>query len=625
MTRTTSFDVQIGGVPYLLVKDKNGAPDLALGATPKEPTTAGEIGTLQFPTFHHGPGGKINTGEGKFYADPNSTGPALITYQPGKVHSAGDTSATDPLADAYSGYSTGFFGHSFRECTTVGGVEAEYVFFILAIGVIAVEVDNLDSAQLVAEPPMGYRFTGSCAKWDNKWWLGVESPARNVGHMKIMAVSTGAWTTSSVLAAHVCAARGKFYWAGNAVGTGPTSLYWSDVADLSTFAGPYSLDTGGFTTWLHALGPWLLVMKQDGCVYAMDDEGVFSPIVKSTPIARSDVGFGHGAVEYRGQLLIPGQAQLIALDMASLAYTNIHPLVMQPGCEVGIPMGMGRPSLAIHGDTLYLGLAQGTAASLWVLADWGDGPAWHPLCKGLPVYLLVPEAISLYCNATYSSQLFFTGLCSAGHKTQVGQLYVPSPDFSVNVGAGYDAAYIITQAHGGEGTHAGATKRFGRVRGWADAHWEFSILVDNSGTPTVVGTTSADGPFAFDVPSSVVPGRYASVKIKRATGYPDWYTVSLPLYVDYFCVPAMTDDLRLGILAGQEQQHNRGGAWRRRNSKDMVDAISALVGTITTLEFGGAWSGTIWNVLILGYDLKEAEGPARDEGSKTLYVYLRRL
>jgi hypothetical protein len=632
MTRTTSFDVQIGGVPYLLVKDASGAPDLALGATPKEPTTAGEIGTLKFPTFHHGPGGKVDMGEGRFYADPAASGPSLVTYRPGKVHSAGAIAALTPAAYAFSS-SADFFGHSFREYTTVGGVQAEYIFFILSLGVFAVNTSTW-AVTFVRENPTGFRFTGSCAKWNNKWWLGVESAARNVGHMETMAVATGAWTTSTIDAAHVYAARGKFYWAGNTLGYGPTSLYWSDHDDLSTAAGPYTLDTGGFSTWLYALGPWLLVMKQDGCVYAMDDEGVFSPIVKSATISRSDPGFGHGAIEYRGQLLIPGQGQLIALDMASLGYTNIHPLVMQPGCELGIGMGLGRPSLAMHGDNLYLGLARECSgvidASLWTLVDWGDGPAWHPLCKGTNGFLVdnikVPEAISLYSDAvTGATRLAFTGRCTANTNTAVGYLCIPSPDFSVGPATGIDTAYAITQAHGGDGVSAGVTKRFGRVRGWADANWQFSILIDNSGTPTVVGATSADGPFAFDVPSSVVPGRYASLKIKRATGYPEWKNISLPLYVDYSCAPAMTDDLRLGILAGQEQQHNLGGAWRRRNSKDIVDAISALVGTVTTLEFGGAWSGTTWNILILGYDLKEAEGPARDEGSKVLYVYLRRL
>jgi hypothetical protein len=87
----------------------------------------------------------------------------------------------------------------------------------------------------------------------------------------------------------------------------------------------------------------------------------------------------------------------------------------------------------------------------------------------------------------------------------------------------------------------------------------------------------------------------------------------------------MTDDMTITILASQEQLTNLGGAWSRRNSKDIYDALSALVGTSTTLLWGGSWHGTTWTVLVLAVEMAELEGPARDEGQKAIKVYLRRL
>jgi hypothetical protein len=83
--------------------------------------------------------------------------------------------------------------------------------------------------------------------------------------------------------------------------------------------------------------------------------------------------------------------------------------------------------------------------------------------------------------------------------------------------------------------------------------------------------------------------------------------------------------MQITILAAQEQQHNLGGAWRRRNSKDIYDALRALVGTSTTLLWGGVWNDTTWTVLVLAVEMMGLEGPVRDEGQKAVKVYLRRL
>jgi hypothetical protein len=83
--------------------------------------------------------------------------------------------------------------------------------------------------------------------------------------------------------------------------------------------------------------------------------------------------------------------------------------------------------------------------------------------------------------------------------------------------------------------------------------------------------------------------------------------------------------MTITILASQEQLHNQGGAWTRRNSKDIFDALDALVGTSTTLLWGGPWNGTSWTVLVLAVQMAELEGPARTEGQKAVKVFLRRL
>ena len=71
--------------------------------------------------------------------------------------------------------------------------------------------------------------------------------------------------------------------------------------------------------------------------------------------------------------------------------------------------------------------------------------------------------------------------------------------------------------------------------------------------------------------------------------------------------------------------NNYRGEMHRFDVEDEVAFIKALIGTSTTLDFGGAWEGTQWTVSVLGCKVDSIEGDLRHEGSKTVTVYLRRL
>ena len=612
MTRRTSYDVQIGGVPYLVVKDeKTGVPAVVLGSVPKEPGQPGEITTIRFDAFHHGPGGKVDRGEGKYLGAAYMLDTAMpgLLYPVGLYGGSHYTTADLSLTD--------FLGGVFRD---VSNGTTVYVFFIMPKGVLQY-TPATDAISMVKAPPANFYFTGSCAKFQGKWWLGVEDTNRVAGHMVTFAPATGTWADTTVHGSHVFSARNKLWWAENKGITTSPELNWSDVADLSTLAGPYPLDTGGFVTWLQVLGPYVLVMKQDGVVYGVDEDGVWVPVIKGNSVYWSDPLFGHGSLEFQGRLLIPGLGQLLCVDGASLQTTDIHPDRVQPGRTFTLQPLRSRPVLARLGDTIIAHVS----GYGWVLGEYPEGVYWNMLSLGgNGIAALCANAMVVNPLAYDDNRVLFCTPHSSEAKTSIYVTYVPSADRSLPPSTLSGGDYLVSQANPGEGLASGVSKRPARVRGWASAAgWKLYLTTD-TGTMTLCGTTAAEGPYAFDVPATVAIGRYVSA-IPYSPSTPAWSYLCLPIYVDCYCVPSATDDMTITILAAQEQLHNQGGAWTRRNSKDIYDALSALVGTSTTLLWGSPWNGTSWTVLVMAVQMTELEGPARTEGQKAIKVFLRRL
>ena len=609
MTRRTSYDVQLNGVPYLVVKDdKTGVPAVVLGSASKEPGQPGEITTIRFDAFHHGPGGQIDRGEGKYVESYlNATLPGLlrpagssVTY----IYTSGGYSVDLSLAD--------FEGGVFRD---VSNGTTVYVFFILPKGVLQYTPAD-GTISKVKDPPANFYFTGARAKFNGKWWLGVEGADRVSGHMVTFAPATGTWADTTIYGSHVFSARNKMWWVENKGVTTSPELNWSEVADLSTVIGPYPLDTGGFVTWLHTLGPWVLVMKQDGNVYGVDEDGVWVPVIKGNSVFWSDPLFGHGSIDFQGSLFVPGFGQLLRIDTASLQVTDVHPYRVQPSSTVTGGSALSRPVIARLDDTI----AAWVGGRLWQLCEYPEGLSWNLLPGGLvTVFSMLQDMRSVTDNR------FLSCYVQAG-STEILAQFLPSFGGMAapsTVAAG-TYSYLMSQRNAGEGLASGVSKQSARVRGWASAAgWVIKVGADTGGA-TTCGTTAAAGPYAFDVPSAVVIGRYVTVWLTSPTPA-SWTYLSLPIYVDCYAVPSATDDMTITILASQEQLHNAGGAWTRRNSKDIYDALSALVGTSTTLLWGGPWNGTTWTVLVLAVQMTELEGPARTEGQKAIKVYLRRL
>ena len=606
MTRRTSYDVQLNSVPYLVVKDdKTGVPAVVLGSAPKEPGQPGEITTIRFDAFHHGPGGQIDRGEGKYTAS------SLDTSSPGAVYPLGSCIDYEyAVADLTL---IDFLGGVFRD---VSGGTTVYVFFILPKGVLRYTPAD-GTISKVKDPPANFYFTGSRAKFRGKWWLGVESTARVAGNMVTFDPAAGTWADTTVHGSHVFAAKNKMWWAENKGVTTSPELNWSEVADLSTPVGPYPLDTGGFVTWLQVLGPWVLVMKQDGNVYGVDEDGVWVPVIKGNSVYWSDPLFGHGTVEFQNRLLIPGQGQLLCIDSASLQTTDIHPNKVQSGSVLYPYTYQPRPVVARLDDTLIIY----SSGYYYVLREYPEGIFWNVVGVAGNVPLGVQSILQ---NPRSSSDNQFLACLPAGSTTKIWAFSLPSADYSLQPAAIASSGYTTSQKNAGDGLAAGVSKRPARVRGWASAAgWKVYVGTD-VGTAILCGTTTAEGPYAFDIPATVAIGRYVYVRPAAPTTA-SWTYLSLPIYVDCYAVPSMTDDMTITILASQEQLHNQGGAWTRRNSKDIYDALSALVGTSTTLLWGGPWNGTSWTVLVMAVQMTELEGPARTEGQKAIKVFLRRL
>jgi len=609
MTRRTSYDVQIGGMPYLVVKDeKTGVPAVVLGSSPKEPAQPGGLVTLRVDTLHRGPGGPVDGGAGKYITAIGDT------RVPGALWPLGSEATV--FYDVADLTATDFRGGTFRD-DSAGTI---YLYFITPKGVLRYKPSD-NTVSKVADPPMNRYFTGARAKFQGKWWLGVEDTLRISGHMVTFQPSTSAWVETAVHGSHVFSAKNKLWWAENKGTPTAPELNWSEAADLSTVVGPYPLDTGGFVTWLHILGPYVLVMKQDGSVYGVDEDGVWVPVVKGNCVAWSDPLFGHGSLEFQGRLLIPGPGQLLCVDSASLAVTDIHPDRIQVGHGYGPNMlGERMPVLARFDDTVVLGAGR-SGQTLWILGEYPEGLAWNIYSDGTQgdtILGILQHPVAYNDNRLY---LCDVSIAAYPDKTRIRRLYRSSTDHGFSPAA-LTAGLTSTARLFGEGAAAGATKRFVRVRGWVGGGtWPISIRPDE-GTVTSCGSVTAAGPFALDVPTAVAPGRCVRVLITTPTAYEQ---MAFPLYVDCYAAPAVTDDMTITVLASQEQLHNQGGAWTRRNSKDIYDALSALVSTSTTLLWGSPWNGTTWTVLVLAVEMTELEGPVRTEGQKAIKVYLRRL
>jgi len=604
MTRRTSYDVQLNSVPYLVVKDeKTGVPAVVLGSAPKEPGQPGEITTIRFDTFHRGPGGPIDRGEGKYvvsFAD---------VYTPGYIYNGGTASVYTYGTDLSQ---TGFLGGSFRD---VSNGTTVYVFFILPKGVLRYTPSD-GAISKVKDPPAGCYFTGSRAQFKGKWWLGVESAARVADHMVTFAPATGTWADTTVHGSHVFAAKNKMWWAENKGVTTSPELNWSEVADLSTVVGPYPLDTGGFVTWLHTLGPWVLVMKQDGNVYGVDEDGVWVPVIKGNAVFWSDPLFGHGALEYQGRLLVPGYGQLLCVDSASLQTTELHPIKVQRGAVFGY--GDPTPKITRLDDTL----AAVVQEVIWKFGEYPEGIAWSSIHSGESLAGHAVQAIIQDPLSVLDNRLLIC-YCE-GSNTKIASQRIPSANMYYPPATVDTFCSVTSQKNPGEGAFSGVSKRPQRVRGWAStAGWQIWVRTDIDSL-RLCGTTAAEGPWAFDIPSTVAIGRYVDLNV-LSPNPGVWSYLALPIYVDCYAVPSATDDMTITILASQEQLHNAGGAWTRRNSKDIFDALDALVGTSTTLLWGGPWNGTTWTVLVLAVQMTELEGPARTEGQKAIKVFLRRL
>ena len=502
--------------------------------------------------------------------------------------------------------------------STVPGLDT-YVFFILPKGVLRY-IPTTGVISLVKAPPANFYFTGSRAQFKGKWWLGVEDVDRVSGHMVTFAPASGTWADTTVHGSHVFAAKNKMWWAENKGVTTSPELNWSEVADLSTPVGPYPLDTGGFVTWLHTLGPWVLVMKQDGNVYGVDEDGVWVPVIKGNSVQRSDPLFGHGSLEHQGRLLVPGYGQLLCIDSSSLQTTDLHPSRVQRGNVIPITQFNPRPILARLDDTVVAGISGG----IWRLDEYPEGLFWNILDEGNSGALLITQAMIQDPLSPIDNRLLSVFRWPTFSYTGIFSICLPSADRLFAPTSVASDGYVTSQKNAGDGLASGVSKRPARVRGWASAAGWKAYVGTDVGTAILCGTTAAEGPYAFDVPAAVAIGRYVFVKPVSPTTAA-WKYLSLPIYVDCYAVPSATDDMTITILASQEQLHNAGGAWTRRNSKDIYDALSALVGTSTTLLWGGPWNGTTWTVLVLAVQMTELEGPARTEGQKAIKVYLRRL
>ena len=361
-------------------------------------------------------------------------------------------------------------------------------------------------------------------------------------------------------------------------------------------AGPFPIPSGGYCTWMDVMGQWLAIFKQDGQIYGMDEDGVWAPI-SPEGFADPDFRFGHGTLHYGHRMVIPHKAGLKTLEVPSLEMADIHPQRLNEG--YGGVFGGVVGAAARTGARLVIGQSVGQLALISMIQPYRDGD-FYSLYHSVSV-VSKPKAMAVTQLADGSFSILV--LSESGGRAFITRLYLCADNWIVRPKESHSGGIVNTSVYLGDGLASLVTKRFVQVRGWAqecDANNYYSFgFQGDGGTPVSLGTVNSNGPFALAFPGTAASlGRGVSLTVTctcQTTGKP---RLELPLFIDFEYVPSETDSVWLGVLATDEVMNRLGGVWKRKSAQDMIDALRALQGTVTTVQFPHQSAGSAWNVLV---------------------------
>ena len=407
-------------------------------------------------------------------------------------------------------------------------------------------------------------------------------------------------------------------------GSGAT-YYMMAFGMASSFvkAGPFPIEPGGYcTAGGGILGPWAVWFKRDGQIYGMDTDGTLAPILPQG-MTSADLRFGRGNCVFNQQIIIPHAHGCLSLNMSTLSTVDIHPSkVAEALTSLTAP---GATAALWFGSRLFITLATSTPY-LACYEDFSDG-FYYNILGDYGDYQYKARAVAARLISTGAVQLFVLTEGTTSIKTRLERIDVAGQGWSASPNT-VRAGYVFTPYHSGEGGLALVTKRFFRLRGWAQGvtandYYGPQFALDGGGY-TALGDIKTNGPFSCPFPAaSSSLGRAVSIAF---VGYGTTVSAARlegPFLIDFEYLPATHDRLRLGVMASWQQLTNRGDVRIRDSALDVEDFLFGLRGTVTTLIWP---TGVTWNVLVEKVARQTEEPSTATQGQvQKLNVWVRRL
>jgi hypothetical protein len=621
MTKEQSFDITLGSDDYVLARGKNNAPSISLGSMPIEPGSRMQIDSIVVPSLHKGFGELINTGSSRYY---DSDG--LDASIEGVLYPAGVVSNTVTATNTVRGYKGG----------GVVQLPNGTIFYILPGGIWS-------TSALVRDPQSANSFTGSWALHGNYVYFGRFNHTTNASvNSARYQWTNGTWddvasgtTYSGPDASFLVSFGNKMWWVENeALGTQP-KVYWSDSATLAAanLRGPYTPTTSALITWIYVLGPYAIYMLDNGTIAGIDTDGVFAPLMTDIYSDVAEPYFGHGTCSFMGNAIVPHSNGLLMVSNSLNEISEIGPYsLMKP-----VPLFAGfpktrdstfAPSVVAYKNHIWYC----DGKNIWHGVYGKDGMAWHYVTGGT----LDVAGFRVFNSVSAGFNLDFMERSNSTDYI-VKTLALAHPDgYTGPLTTGVQAKTLTTPFFTGDGMAGCVTKRAVTLRGNAtlDSATPTSILFEfrtsNESSWTTVGTYStANGGFftlSFPVTSARL-GRGFQLKVSITPGGSASGNahLNLPLYLDYEYVPSELDYVRFNILASSDPVGRRGAGVRRKHTKEnIITAVQALIGTITTVKMND--SGTTWTVLVEDYNASQSsDGTVLNSGESIVEVICRRL
>ena len=672
---TRSFDVRLDEEPY----NFGARGGLKLGKSLTSPSPAMQVGTIEIPSFHHGPGQVWGR-------DPEQYlhGTKVDTSRPGLLLPAGAVNLR------HDGSTADFDGlHTANFCQVNNKV------FLITPNRILEMNHGSNTWASVKTPAANVRLTGSFVRWRGKVIFGTEkAPVAALGgdgsdryaesSPVVYDIATNAFSealTSAYFTSHLASAKGAVWWIQNRGRFAAPRLFWSDdtETDFGSFAGariygPFDLEMGGYCTSLYMAGPHILIFKRDGSIVGVDESKLWTTYTAERGQIGDDL-FGHGVQQFLDALVFQGDQGALAFNPANLGLDSIEPSIIQPYMGRADKHVMGRVTAFTvrnqelyafgrcnAGTVMYQGgrygqdgfryssdygmyatptVASSASAGVFRLRQAAGGSALRSAAGSFTLrkpaagetFDEIPRAATIYRHTgPEHHHIFVAHQVEATSKLRIYQIDLPDPAWQfgpAELAQGELWTSRIT------GQVKGVSQLPLQIRGYAafstdsalsgtsdepaaPSPFSASIAVEE-GQFALAGSVDHSGMFVLPMPEGVkgVPGRFFRGYLQTPDNAE--FRLEMPLYLDVMYARdsvGTADHVTIAVTVG-DQLDNIGGAVLRESPRNAVERLLALENSRISLEFH--W-GSVWSIFVEKVEAQQADAEHSEQVDPGQYI-----